>query len=227
MDLHDLLIGPEGWGYLLETALRTTLMFVLVLLLFMLTGKKEVRQFSVLELIVIIGLGSALGDPMLHPDSPVLPALVTIAMVLLLYRVVNVWTNRSPRVGRMVEGRVRTLFKDGRIDHDALLKEGMSVDEFFGDLRMQHIEHLGQVKAAHLEVDGGLSVYFLPDEEVRPGLPIGPDRTGPQEALPHSPTGHVSCAHCGYTATMPLPPGSCIHCGHRAWLASLASKRVG
>jgi uncharacterized membrane protein YcaP (DUF421 family) len=226
MDLHHLLIGEEGWGYLLETALRTTIMFVLVLLLFMLTGKKEVRQFSVLDLIVIIGLGSALGDPMLHSDSPVLPALVTIALVLLLYRMVNIWTNRSPRVGRFVEGQVRTLFKDGRIDHAALLKEGMSVDEFLGDLRMRHVEHLGQVKAAHLEVDGGLSVYFHAEQDVRPGLPIGPDRAPPVQVPPHSPNGHVSCAHCGHTIFNAQGTVSCMHCGQRTWSVSMTSKRI-
>lgn len=226
MDVRDLLIGDQEWHFLLEAVLRTTLMFILVLALFMATGKKEVRQFSVLELLVIIGLGSAIGDPMLHPDTPLLPALVSIAVVLVLYRVVNWWTNRSRRMGRIIEGEVRTLFSNGTIHLAALRKEGMSVDEFFGDLRVQHVEHLGQVKSAHMEVDGELSVFFHPREAVRPGLPIAP--RGPEEdgAPPWTPNAHMSCAHCGYTLAVERVPGACPHCAAQRWKPALASPRV-
>jgi len=227
MDLHELLIGDQRWSFLLETVVRTTLMFFLVLALFMLTGKKEVRQFSVLEVILIIGLGSALGDPMFQHDIPLLPALLSIAAVLLLYRLMNLWTNRYPRVGRLVEGRVRTLVHNGRIDHAALRAEGMSVDELLGDLRVHHVEHLGQVKAAHLEIDGELSVYFHASEEVRPGLPISPDREEQELSGPTSLTGHVSCLHCGHTLPALQQQGSCMYCGDRKWVPSLSIRRVG
>jgi uncharacterized membrane protein YcaP (DUF421 family) len=226
MDIRDLLIGDEHWSFLVETVLRTVIMFLLVLGLFTMTGKKEVRQFSVLELIVIIGLGSALGDPMLHPDTPLLPALVAITVVLLLYRAVNVWTNRSPRMGHLLEGRVRTVISDGRIDHDALREEGMSRDELLGDLRVHHVEHLGQVKAAHLEVDGELSVFFHPREAVAPGLPIAPDRSERHAPSTVHPSAHISCTHCGFTKVSTLEPGACSHCGHERWIASLATWRV-
>ena len=55
-DWQRILIGDDrSWTFLLETAGRSVFMCVVLLLLFKLTGKKEVRQFSVLELIVIIG----------------------------------------------------------------------------------------------------------------------------------------------------------------------------
>jgi uncharacterized membrane protein YcaP (DUF421 family) len=126
----------------------------------------------------------------------------------------------------MVEGEVRILYRDGRMDRAALRKEGVSLDEFFGDLRMLHVEHLGQVKSAHMEVDGGLSVYFHTAEALRPGLPIGPDRPKAQHVPPHSPNGHVSCAHCGSTTPAALVPGRCVHCDESCWVAALDGARV-
>lgn len=225
-DPRALLIGEHPWSFLLEVLLRTGLMFFLVLGLFMLTGKKEVRQFSVLELIVIIGLGSALGDPMLHADTPLLPAIVTIAAVLFLYRAVNAWTNRWQWVGRIVEGEVRTVLINGLIDHEALRKEGLSVQEFYGDLRVHHVEHLGQVKAAHLEVDGELSVFFLSDVELRPGLPIAPSALVRSVAANSIGPGPISCTHCGHTTDSAPAQGKCPHCAHDKWLRSMSSPRV-
>src|SRR5690606_38496541 len=103
-----------------ECALRAVLMFLGTLALMKLTGKKEVRQFSLLELLVIIGLGSALGDPMIYSDSPVLPSLTAIATTLFCYWGVNRWASRFPAVKQAVSGRVRRVLYDGVIDLRAL-----------------------------------------------------------------------------------------------------------
>lgn len=225
-DWQRILIGDDrSWVFLLETAGRSAFMCVVLLLLFKLTGKKEVRQFSVLELIVLIGLGSAAGDPMFYHDVPLLPAVVAIFMVLFLYRVLNQWTNRAVRVGEWVEGAVVKVLDNGVVDRKALDKEGLSLDEFFGDLRTHHVEHLGQVKAAHVEVNGDLSVFFQADEEVRPGLPIHvgwSEALKPRDQLPDGPS---SCGGCG-TTTPAGPFGKCPKCGTDGWLPAMSFERV-
>jgi len=224
--VQRILLG-EGrtWAFLFECLVRTVIMFTAMLLLFKLTGKKEVRQFSTLELIVIIGLGSALGDPMLHPDAPLLPAIVVILVVLLLYRAMNHWTNHAPRVGEWVEGVVVQVLDNGVIDREALDREGLSIEEFFGDPRAKHVEHLGQVKAAHVEVDGVISVFFHADDHVRRGLPI---HVGWEDALrsrAELPPGPVSCGRCGYTSTRP-GAAPCALCGEDQWAPAAEFKRV-
>ncbi len=226
-DLMHILLGEDNtWTFLLECFLRSVAMFVAVLLLFAFTGKKEVRQFSTLELIVIIGLGSAVGDPMLHDDAPLLPAIVAITAVLLLYRLTNTLTNRSKRVGAFLEGEVATLFSEGRAHHEALKREGLSFLELVGDLRTKHVEHLGQVKAAHMEVDGELSVFFLPDDDVLYGLPIAPAELEAASHAQRVPDAPVSCSHCGFTVLHGIAPGACRHCGHTVWLRAINTKRV-
>jgi len=225
-DWQRILIGDgRSWTFLLETAARSAFMCVVLLLLFKLTGKKEVRQFSVLELIVIIGLGSAAGDPMFYRDVPLLPAVIAIFVVLLLYRLMNQWTNRAPRVGEWVEGKVVKVLENGVVDREALNEEGLSLDEFFGDLRTHHVEHLGQVKAAHVEVDGDLSVFFQMDEDVLPGLPIHVGWSN--ELIPYDQlaSGPASCGTCGNTEET-RPYGKCAKCGTDGWLPAASFKRM-
>src|SRR5215211_890000 len=90
----DLLIGEQEWGFLPEAAIRSLVMFVVILVSLRLLGKRGVKQLSVFELGVIIGLGSAAGDPMFYKEVGLLPALVVFAIVLTMYRALESLLNR-------------------------------------------------------------------------------------------------------------------------------------
>lgn len=225
-DLHALFIGEDNsWIFLLECALRAFLIFAFALVLMKITGKKEVRQFSILELLVVIGLGSALGDPMIYADSPLLPSVVAMGVVLGCYWGMNKWTHRSASVERIIEGQVRRILHEGILDLEALDAEGMSSAEFFGDLRVMQVEHLGQVKSAHMEIDGEVSIFFRADDDVRPGLPIAPGAL--QMGVPRSSHGAAACCcvRCG-SLSEGLSAGSCPHCGGASWVQAVDFKRV-
>ena len=225
-DLVNLLIGEQDWGFLAWAAVRAAAMFFIALMLLRFTGKKEVRQFSTLELIVIVGLGSAMGDPMIYEKVGLLPASIAILVVLLLYRGATVLTSRNERMSEWLEGEVATGLSNGRLDLELLHQEGWSAGDVFGDLRALHVEHLGQVKTVHIEVDGELSVFFRPDAEVVPGLPIAPAllaRPVQARALVSWP---ASCVCCGYTATRADADPFCPYCGNDQWLPSSSGPRV-
>ncbi len=88
-DLKQLLLGSETWPFLLETGLRSLIMFVIILTGLRLLGKRGVKQLSVFELVVIIGLGSAAGDPMFYSEVGILPAIVVFVMIISLYSLVT------------------------------------------------------------------------------------------------------------------------------------------
>lgn len=225
-DLRTIFIGEDNpWIFLMECALRAALMFVLVLALMKLSGKKEVRQFSVLELLVIIGLGSALGDPMIYTEAPILPSLVAIATVLFCYWAMNKWTNRAPKVERFIEGEVRRVLHNGILDLEALDAEGLSVSELFGDLRGMHVEHLGQVRSAYVEISGEVSVFFHADADVRPGLPLAPEARSAGAPLSSMGSFPCCCTRCGYLVS-DTREQNCPHCAGDAWVEALSCKRV-
>lgn len=61
---------------------------------------------------------------------------------------------------KLIEGEVIRVFANGVVDTEALKNEGMTVHELYGELRVHHVEQLGQVKSAYVEIDGELSVFF-------------------------------------------------------------------
>ena len=224
-DWKTILLGEDNaWIFLLECAIRATVMFIAVLFLFKLTGKREVRQFSVLELIVVIGLGSALGDPMIYTEAPILPSLVAMLVVLICYWIMNKWTSKFRSLEKLIEGKVVQVFSNGILDIEALQKEGMTAHEFYGEMRVQHVEQLGQVKSAYVEINGVVSVFFLPDHEVSFGLPIAPEHLSSTEQVAEGP---VACRGCAKVLTQPIGTGSCDRCGTARWLKASNAKRVG
>jgi uncharacterized membrane protein YcaP (DUF421 family) len=68
IDWGAFFIGSEDWEFLFEIGLRTFFMYIIILFGLRLLGKRGVKQLSIFELVVIISLGSAAGDPMFYKE---------------------------------------------------------------------------------------------------------------------------------------------------------------
>ncbi len=212
IDWNMLLLGSEDWSFLAETSLRTLIMFCIIVIGLRLLGKRGVKQLSVFELVVIIGLGSAAGDPMFYKDVGILPALIVFIMVILLYNIIVYFVGKSKAFERFLEGKPVCLIKNGEFSIENFRKETLGEDEFFAELRMQSVSQLGQVEEAIEESSGGISIFFYPDEDVKYGLPV---MSGIQDAAFTEITepAYYSCVFCGHTQN--LKPGAfrCPDCG--------------
>jgi uncharacterized membrane protein YcaP (DUF421 family) len=224
--LEQLLLGAEDWTFLGAVALRTAVMFFVILVGLRVMGKRGSKQLSVFELGVIVGLGSAAGDPMFYSDVGLLPCLIVFAIVLLLYHVLEVTLNKNPKLADTVEGKPVEVIRDGRLLVEAIGHEDISPPEMFVQLRLHHISHLGQIRSAILEPTGELSLFYVRDADVRPGLPVIP-ALFEQRMTIIGERAHYSCAHCAHTAV--LDPGeapSCPTCEHLEWTRSLDETRL-
>ncbi len=194
----ELLLGREDWSFLPEIVFRTLIMFIVILIGLRLLGKRGVKQLSVFELVVIIGLGSAASDPMFYKDVGIIPALIVFAMVIGLYSLITFLVGKNKKFEKLVEGKPVSLIKGGVFSINNFQKENLGEDEFFAELRMQSVSQLGQIEEAIEESSGNISLFFYPDEEVKYGLPIMPDSLKATQKKIND-TDHYSCIFCGYT----------------------------
>ena len=226
MDWKKLLLGEEQWAFLGETALRTIVMFLVILLSLRLLGKRGIKQLSVFELGVIIGLGSAAGDPMFYKDVGLLPSMLVFAIVVLLYRGITNLINKSRNIEHFVEGVPRLIVRDGCFIVENFKKEPIAFDELFAQMRLNHISHLGQVKEAVIETNGEVSVLFFADEDVKWGLPIGPSAVE-QLSEQIEEEGKYACNYCGHTEHLqPTASQICPVCGKKEWLKAKNERRI-
>lgn len=222
----SLLLGNEDWNFLPETSLRTLIMFLVIVTALRLLGKRGIKQLSVFELVVIIGLGSAAGDPMFYKDVGLLPVFIVFTMVIILYRIVIHLVGTNKKFELLVEGKPVCLIKAGKFSIQNFKKENLGADEFFSELRLRGISQMGQVEEAIVETSGNVSIFFYEDEAVKYGLPVMPSALD-GAIMQIKDAGHYSCIFCGYTEKMqPANKVVCPECEKYKWIKASNKKRV-
>lgn len=220
-----LLFNDLPAAFLLEVVFRTIVMFLMVLMTLKLTGKRGVKQLSVFEVVIIISLGSAAGDPMFYEDVGILTAITVFACIMLMYRLVTVLLGKSKKFETFMEGKVQCFIEDGQFSINNFEREDLAKDEFFAELRLKSIEHLGQVKNAYIETNGAISVYFYEDADIKYGLPIRPQLFELKSAnIPKS--GIYACTFCANTQQLEPTTAICSVCGKDEWVEAINTIRV-
>lgn len=212
-------------NFALEVVFRSTVMFIILLLTLKLAGKRGVKQLSIFETVIIIALGSAAGDPMFYEDVGIVPAAIVFTVIIILYRSVTWLTGKSKKFEEFIEGKTECLINNGKFSIATFKKESLAQDEFFSELRIKSIEHLGQVKHAFIETSGEISVFFYEDKDVQYGLPILPAAFNkkstiiPIEAI-------YACTFCGHVEEQKAGTAKCEVCKKDEWVPALKTLRI-
>lgn len=161
-DLRKILMHDHPFGFLLEVVLRTVIMFLIILIALRASGRRGIKQLSIFELVLIIGLGSAAGDPMFYDDVGILPAFVVFLVVITLYITVTRLSDRFVKLEKLLEGEPLYVIRNGKLSMDAFRESGLSQDEFFSELRLRNVAHLAQVHTVLIETSGNLACCSTP-----------------------------------------------------------------
>ena len=211
-DLQRMLLGDAPPLFLAEIAVRTAVIWLWAVLLLRWIGGRSISQMSVIEFLLVIALGSAVGDPMFYPDVPLLHGMVVILLVVLADKGIDLAFRRWSRVKSLVDGVPTEVLRHGQVLPGILAVRDIGTTELMELLRLKGVRNLGEVELAYLEPSGDLSVFRW--DPPRPGLAIVPP---PELGNPLPPrTGQPACCcTCGLVAT--TPPKACPHCGGRTW----------
>lgn len=164
------------WQELGNTALRTSAVYVVMLIVLRLLGKRSVGNLSPFDLLVALMLGEVT-DEIAYGDVELAEGFAVVAIIA-FWHFVNSWASwRWSWFDHLASGSPRTLVEHGRVDKDALAHERINEDELWSNLRSQGIDEIAEVKKAVLEPSGQISV--IQEEWARPiqkkDLPGGAD----------------------------------------------------
>lgn len=142
---------------LLATALRAVGVYVLVLVVVRLTGKRTVGNFSAYDLLVALMIGEVV-DEMIYGDVSMLQGAIPIVVVALLHEA-NAWLSYWDHgLQWVLEGKPSVIVRDGEFERKGMRAERMNEKDVMGQLRLQGIDDLREVKLAVVEIDGQVSV---------------------------------------------------------------------
>jgi uncharacterized membrane protein YcaP (DUF421 family) len=202
-DLHRIFLGDAPPLFLLEIAFRTFIMYAYTVFLLRMLGKREMGQLSVLELAIIISFGSAVGDPMVGIDIPIIYGIVCITAIATFQIGLERLVNKNKKVEKFMEGYPILVVDDGSIRFEGLKKDDLSREDLFRALRVKEVEHLGQVHKAFSETNGQISVLFNSPKRTKPGLSVLPeneifDSSKIKKQMTVKEPGHYCCINCGF-----------------------------
>jgi uncharacterized membrane protein YcaP (DUF421 family) len=223
-DFHRIFIGDLPISFLLEIVFRTVIMYCYTIFLLRILGKRGMGQLSSLELAIIISFGSAVGDPMIGADAPILHGIVAITAVAILQVYLERYINKNKKVEAYLEGQPKLVVLDGLIQWDCMIKENLSKEDLFRSLRLKDVEHLGQVHKALFEISGQVSVMFQHPKNITAGLSILPEDYVSQATTYNNGDAveserHYSCVDCGHTKFFKSQDvfTLCDKCGKEVW----------
>lgn len=147
-------LSAPWWHFVL----RGIVIYVLVMVLMRVSGKRAVGQFTPFDLVLLILIGNAVQNGINGGDNSLTGALLMAGTLILLNLAVAYATSRSRRIERLVEGVPVVLARDGKVFEGVLRRQLVSDADFHKALRQHDIVNVSQVALALLETNGSISI---------------------------------------------------------------------
>ena len=138
--------------------IRAVVVYLFLLLLLRLTGKRQVGQLAPFDLVLLLVLSNAVQNSMNGGDNSITGGLILAVTLVALNGGVGYLTYRSKRLEGLIEGRPMILVHDGKIDPVAMRQAKMTLHELEASLRGAGCAGPHEVRFAVLENNGSVSV---------------------------------------------------------------------
>lgn len=146
------------------TFIRTIILYILVLLVMRMMGKREIGQLQPFELAISIMIADLASVPMADVGIPIFDGIIPILALLVMHLVISSVNLRSIKIRKIICGKPRILVYRGKIDEKALKKEKLTVNELQERLRGNNVFNLSDVEYAILETSGQITVIQKPNK---------------------------------------------------------------
>lgn len=151
----------------MDAVLRAAAIYVVLLLLFRMTGKRTLSQVTTFDFVILLIVGEATQQALLGEDFSIVQAALVIATLLGLDRLSDYLGWRLPTFRRATESVPLILVQDGELLREVMAKEHLGEDDILSAAReSQGLERLDQIKWAVLETSGGISI--VPEANAAP-----------------------------------------------------------
>ena len=143
---------------LIEKLLRPVVVYLVLVILLRLFGKRELAQLNPFDLVVLLSLSNTVQNAIIGDDNSVTGGVVgAISLLTINWLVVRVLF-RSERLTHALEGSCAVLIREGKIDDAALKRESLTHDELLQVIHRQGFVDFDQVRLCQLEPNGTFTV---------------------------------------------------------------------
>lgn len=141
-----------------EFIFRGVAVYVFLLVLLRVTGKRQVGQLSPFDLVLLLVLSNAVQNSMNGGDNSLIGGMVSAATLVALNYMIGLITAHSKKLETLIEGRPQVLVHNGQLFEDVMANAQLTHHELQAALRLAGCLSVEEVRMAVLENNGAISV---------------------------------------------------------------------
>ena len=143
---------------ILAISFSTAIVAFLIVFVIRWLGNKGLGQLSTIELIIILGLGEAVGQSMLNPSQTSIPQGFTVVIIAIaIFKIYDYLGSRYSKLSKVIVPDPILLVKDGKIIDESMNKARISRKELESYMRLSGTDDISTIKSSHLEINGQVS----------------------------------------------------------------------
>jgi uncharacterized membrane protein YcaP (DUF421 family) len=138
---------------------RTLLLYLVIIVIFRLMGKREIGELSILDLVVYIMIAEMASLSIENTKEPLINALLPILVLVIVQITLAFFSLKSKKFRDIVEGKPTVIINNGKIDEKAMKAQRYNFDDLLLQLREKDVGNIADVEYAILEPSGKLSIF--------------------------------------------------------------------
>ena len=222
-DIHRILFGNAPVEFLLEVLLRTIIIYLTLIVILRIMGKRMSGQLTISELAVMVTLGAIVSAPMQIPERGILQGVAVLIFALAFQRGLNYFGAKNKKAEKLIQGEEAILVKNAVMQLEAMDSNKISKQQLFASLRNAGIFNLGEVDRVYLEASGLISIFSA--KNAVPGLSLFPDTDKQIHEIQYSTApAQMVCCNCGTPTAQCDSYISCEVCEHHDWTVAIQNR---
>lgn len=138
---------------------RTLLLYLLILVIFRLMGKREIGELSILDFVVYIMIAEMASLAIENTEDPIINTLLPIIILVIIQITLALFSLKSKIFRDIVDGKPTVIINHGKIDEHAMKAQRYNFDDLLLQLREKDVGNIADVEFAILEPSGKLSIF--------------------------------------------------------------------
>ncbi len=155
---------------LLIISFRTVFLYILILIILRIMGKREVGELGIIDVVVFVIMAEVAAFALDSPDKKLMHSIVPMLVLLVIQLVSSYFSLKSKKFRDIVDGEPTLIIRHGIILEQEMRKQRYNLDDLFQQLREQQVGSVHEVSFAYLEPSGNLSVFK--HDDIQPVLSL-------------------------------------------------------
>ena len=148
-----------------SSVLRAAIIYVFVLAVMRLAGKRTLAELSTFDLVVLLIMSEAIQPALVADDTRIISAMLIVLTILGIDAALGLLKEKSPMSSKVLDDVPSVLVRDGVVNMEAMERERIDKDEILEAARHQlGLQSFDQVRFAVLERTGGISIIPWPSD---------------------------------------------------------------